>query len=68
MFYYKVEYSYRTGIGSERARDYDVYLAENCQEAVDLCRDEFVHLEDMRVERVWKDFGGESYWAVNAWR
>lgn len=67
MFYYKVEYSFPTGIGAERARSYEVYLAENCQEAVDLCRDQFVYLEEMRVERVWKGING-SYWAVNAWR
>lgn len=67
MFYYRVEYSFPTGIGVERARSYEVYLAENCQEAVDLCRDQFVHLEEMRVERVWKENHG-SWMAVNAWR
>lgn len=67
MFYYRVEISYPTGINGERARENDVFLAENCQEAVDLARDEYIHLEGMRVERVWKENHG-SWMAVNAWR
>lgn len=67
MFYYRVEFSYPTGINGGRARGYDVYLAENCQEAADLARDEYIHLKDMRVERVWKENHG-SRMAVNAWR
>lgn len=67
MFYYKVEISYPTGINGVRAREYDVFLAENCQEAVDLARDEYVRLEGMRVERVWKENYG-SWMVVNAWR
>lgn len=67
MFYHRVEISYPTGINGGRAREYDVFLAENCQEAVDLARDAYVHLEGMRVERVWKENHG-SWMAVNAWR
>lgn len=67
MYYYKVEYSWPTGINNERARGEEVYLAENCQEAADLCRDQFVHLEGMLVDRIWKENHG-SWMAVNAWR
>ena len=67
MFYNRVEYSYPTGINGERAREHDVYLAENCQEAADLARNEYGHLEGMRVDRIWKENHG-SWMAVNAWR
>ena len=66
MFYYRVEYSYPIG-GGRRAYERDVYLAENCQEAADLARNEYGHLEGMRVDRVWKENHG-SWMAVNAWR
>ena len=67
MFYYRVEYSFSSGIpGKERYREYDIWLAKDCQEAVDLCRGEYGHLPYLRIERVWKEIRN-SWLAVNAW-
>ena len=67
MPHYRVKYSWLTGIGSERVYEYDIYIAENCQEAADLCRNEYGHLHGMRVEFIWK-YNHGSWMAVNAWR
>ena len=67
MYHYKVEYTFSTGIPGKkrRVRDYDLYRAENCQKAVDLCRNEYGHLEGLRIEGVWKETN--SWIRTDAW-
>ena len=68
MYFYRVEYTFWTGIpGMERStRSHDIYFAEDCQEAVDLCRDTYSYLEGLRIESVWKEIRN-NWWIVNAW-
>lgn len=67
FFRYKVEFSFVSTTGDNRARTMEIYYAPDCQAAADMARRQYGHLEEMRVERVWKENHG-SWMAVNAWR
>lgn len=67
FFRYKVEFSFIPTTGGNRARTMEIYYAPDCQQAVYMARADWGHLEEMRVERVWKENHG-SWMAVNAWR
>ena len=67
MYKYKVEFSYLSGNSTYRSRWSAEYNADSCQVAADMARKEYGDLDDMRVDRVWKENYG-SWMAVNAWR
>lgn len=63
MYSYKVAYTFLTEIGNQRSKEKnDIYFAMNCQEAADLCRNEYKYLHGFRIERIWIDI--QNRWCI----